>query len=128
MSQEMMKDFKTKAMDFFYYPVVTEGVKRKMRLGNLYAVLIGGFIGWLFLTLTFGAKLKALLKKVPVVNMLFKKKTLGVRRRVLRAVRRRPARRRNTIANPVAVTAYEEGLTKRQLVAYRAKMRRQNRR
>ena len=93
MSQEMMKDFKTKAMDFFYYPVITEGVKRKMRLGNLYAVLIGGFIGWLFLTLTFGAKLKALLKKVPVVNMLFKSKPYRVARRRVQQV---GARRRTS--------------------------------
>jgi hypothetical protein len=92
MSQDMMKDFKTKAMDFFYYPVVTEGVKRKMRLGNLYAVLIGGFIGWLFLTLTFGARLKALLKKVPVVNMLFK----PVRRSPRARAMARPASRRRT--------------------------------
>ena len=93
MSQEMMKDFKTKAMDFFYYPVTTEGVKRKMKLGNLYAVLIGGFIGWLFLTLTFGAKLKALLKKVPVVNMLFKTTPRRSTPRTQAAYRRRVSKR-----------------------------------
>lgn len=79
MSKEMMKDFRQKAMNFFYTEV--DGVKTWNR-GNLYAVLIGGFVGWLVLTLTFGAKIKALLKKVPVVNMLFKTK---------RAQRRRPA-------------------------------------
>ena len=92
MSQEMMKDLKTRTLDFFYYPEVTSGVKRKMRLGNLYAVLIGGFIGWLFLTLTFGAKLKALLKKVPVVNMLFK----PVRRSPRARAMARPTARRRT--------------------------------
>lgn len=121
MSKEMMKDFRQKAMDFFY--TEADGVKTWNK-GNLYAVLIGGFVGWLVLTLTLGARLKAFLKKIPVVNMLFKKKTLGVRRRV---VRRRRTVRRNTIANPVPVTAYEEGLTKKQLIAYRAKLRRQRR-
>lgn len=116
-----MKDFRQKAMDFFY--TEADGVKTWNK-GNLYAVLIGGFVGWLVLTLTLGARLKAFLKKIPVVNMLFKKKTLGVRRRV---VRRRRTVRRNTIANPVPVTAYEEGLTKKQLIAYRAKLRRQRR-
>lgn len=79
MSKEMMKDFRQKAMAFFYSE--EDGVKTWNR-GNLYAVLIGGFVGWLVLTLTFGRKLKALLKKIPVVNMLFKTKS---------APRRRPA-------------------------------------
>lgn len=84
MSKEMMKDFKQKAKDFFYKE--EDGVKT-WNTGNLYAVLIGGFVGWLVLTLTFGRRIKAFLKKVPVVNMLFKTK---------RAPRRRqaPARRR----------------------------------
>ena len=79
MSKEMMKDFRQKAMAFFYSE--EDGVKTWNK-GNLYAVLIGGFVGWLVLTLTFGRRLKALLKKVPVVNMLFKTKS---------APRRRPA-------------------------------------
>jgi len=84
MSKEMMKDFRQKAMDFFY--TEADGVKTWNK-GNLYAVLIGGFVGWLVLTLTFGRKLKALLKKVPVVNMLFKTKSAPRRRQA-------PARRR----------------------------------
>jgi len=79
MSKEMMKDFRQKAMYFFY--TEADGVKTWNK-GNLYAVLIGGFVGWLVLTLTFGRRLKALLKKVPVVNMLFKTNS---------APRRRPA-------------------------------------
>ena len=75
----MMKDFRQKAIAFFYSE--EDGVKTWNK-GNLYAVLIGGFVGWLVLTLTFGRRLKALLKKVPVVNMLFKTKS---------APRRRPA-------------------------------------
>ena len=85
-----MKDFREKAMSFFYSEV--DGVKTWNK-GNLYAVLIGGFVGWLFLTLTFGRKLKSLLRKVPVVNMLFKK--ASPRRATRRApVRRAPARRK----------------------------------
>ena len=84
MSQEMMKDFRQKAMAFFYSEA--DGVKTWNKT-NLYAVLIGGFVGWLFLTLTFGRKLKALLRKVPVVNMLFKKPSIR------RVTRRAPARR-----------------------------------
>lgn len=34
--------------------------------------LVAGFIGWLVITVTFGMKLKALLRKVPGVKMLFK--------------------------------------------------------
>lgn len=79
MSKEMMKDFRQKAMEFFY--TEADGVKTWNK-SNLYAVLIGGFVGWLVLTLTFGRRLKALLKKVPVVNMLFKTRS---------APRRRPA-------------------------------------
>mgnify|MGYP003957733225 CR=1 FL=1 len=90
MSQEMMKDFREKAMSFFYSEA--DGVKTWNK-GNLYAVLIGGFVGWLFLTLTFGRKLKSLLRKVPVVNILFKK--ASPRRATRRApVRRAPARRK----------------------------------
>lgn len=36
------------------------------------AVLIGGFVGWLIITVTFGMRLKKALKKVPVIKMLFK--------------------------------------------------------
>lgn len=87
----MMKDFRQKAKDFFYKE---EGGVKTWNKGNLYAVLIGGFVGWLVLTLTFGQRLKALLKKVPVVNMLFKTRS-APRRRPASAVRRpAPARRR----------------------------------
>jgi len=88
MSKEMMKDFRQKAMDFFY--TEADGVKTWNK-GNLYAVLIGGFVGWLFLTLTFGRRIKALLKKVPVVNMLFKT-TRQARRRVGEAAYKTRAR------------------------------------
>lgn len=85
MSKELVRRFREKTMSFFYTEN-TEGVKTWNK-GNLYAVLIGGFVGWLVLTLTFGRRLKALLKKVPVVNMLFKTKSAPRRRQA-------PARRR----------------------------------
>ena len=115
MSKEMVKRFREKTMSFFYTQNA-EGVKTWNK-GNLYAVLIGGFVGWLIITITFGARLKRVLNKVPLVNMLFKKKSLG-----RRTIRRRRVR---SASSPVPVTAYEEGLTKRQLIAYRAKRRRQ---
>ena len=43
------------------------------------AVLIGGFVGWLIITVTFGIRLKKLLKKVPGIKMLF-----GTTKRVVR--------------------------------------------
>lgn len=43
------------------------------------AVLIGGFIGWLIITVTFGSRLKKMLKKVPGIKMLF-----GTTKRVVR--------------------------------------------
>jgi len=55
------------------------------------AVLIGGFVGWLIITVTFGMRLKKLLKKVPVINMLFKT-TRQARRRVGEAAYRTRAR------------------------------------
>jgi len=89
---EANQSFKEKALDFFYEPLAAGETKRKMKMGPLYAVLIGGFIGWLIITLTFGTKLKALLKKVPVVNMLFKPvRKFSARARAMK--RRAPARR-----------------------------------
>lgn len=74
MSKEMFYNFKENVKDFFLNPSRnTDGTRMPgYNMKNVYAVLIGGFVGWLFLTLTFGRRIKALLKKVPVVNMLFK--------------------------------------------------------
>lgn len=90
MSKEMFNNFKENVKDFFLNPERNPDGSRMAgyNMQNVYAVLIGGFVGWLVLTLTFGRKLKALLRKVPVVNMLFKK---GSPRRT---TRRAPARRR----------------------------------
>ena len=73
MSKMMFDNFKENTKDFFLLPDDGSGAKRKPNLKNIYAVLIGGFVGWLIITITFGTKLKALLKKVPVLNMVFPK-------------------------------------------------------
>jgi len=92
MSKEMFNNFKENVKDFFLNPERNPDGSRMAgyNMQNVYAVLIAGFVGWLLLTLTLGARLKALLKKVPVVSMLFKKS--APRRRT--ATRRAPARRR----------------------------------
>lgn len=93
MSKEMFYNFKENVKDFFLNPERnTDGTRMAgYNMKNVYAVLIGGFVGWLFLTITFGSKLKALLKKVPVINMLFKSKTY---RKARRRVQQVGARRR----------------------------------
>jgi hypothetical protein len=92
MSKEIVTRFREKTMSFFYTKNA-EGVKTWNK-GNLYAVLIGGFVGWLVLTITFGQRLKALLKKVPVVSMLFKTNSAPRRRLATASRRPAPARRR----------------------------------
>ena len=80
MSKMMFDNFKENTKDFFLLPDDGSGAKRKPNLKNVYAVLIGGFVGWLIITLTFGTKLKALLKRVPVLNMIFPKAKARVQR------------------------------------------------
>ena len=93
MSKEMFNNFKENVKDFFLNPERNPDGSRMAgyNMQNVYAVLIGGFVGWLVLTLTFGRKLKALLRKVPVVNMLFKT-TRQARRRVGEAAYKTRAR------------------------------------
>jgi hypothetical protein len=73
---QMLKDkwsnFRANTTAFFK----PEGVWNRQAI---IAVLIGGFIGWLIITVTFGMRLKRMLKKVPGVKMLF-----GTTRRVVR--------------------------------------------
>lgn len=73
----MLKDkiarFRANTMTFFKTP---EGAWNKQAV---IAVLIGGFIGWLFITVTFGKRLKMMLKKVPGLKMVF-----GTTKRVVR--------------------------------------------
>jgi hypothetical protein len=90
MSKEMFNRFKENVKDFFLNPERNPDGTRMAgyNMQNVYAVLIGGFVGWLLLTLTVGRRLKAMLRKLPVVGMLFKKVSPR------RTTRRAPARRR----------------------------------
>jgi hypothetical protein len=76
MVKERLAQFKANTRAFFKNG---EGAWNKQAV---VAVLIAGFIGWLFITVTFGMRLKRMLKKVPGVKMLF-----GTTRRVARRAR-----------------------------------------
>ena len=65
-----MQDFKTKTLAFF------KDEAGQWRKGNITAILIGGFVGWLLLTMTIGGKLKATLQKVPLLGGLLKKRAV----------------------------------------------------
>ena len=85
---QMLKDkwanFRANTMAFFK----PEGVWNRQAI---IAILIGGFVGWLIITVTFGMRLKKMLRKVPVIKMLFKT-TRQARRRVGEAAYRTRAR------------------------------------
>lgn len=89
MSKEKLNEFKEGVKDFFLNPERhTDGSRMKgFNKTNVTAVLIAGFVGWLLLTITFGAKIKRALKKVPVLKSLFPKAKSAVRR-TRQAVRR----------------------------------------
>lgn len=91
MMKAWWNEFKENTKDFFLNPERNPDGTRMPGVNkqNVTAILIAGFVGWLLLTLTVGRRVKATLKKVPVVNMLFKKS--APRRR---PTRRAPARRR----------------------------------
>jgi hypothetical protein len=76
MLKERLAQFKANTRAFFK---TEEGAWNKQ---SVVAILIAGFIGWLFITVTFGMRLKRMLKKVPGVKMLF-----GTTRRVVRRTR-----------------------------------------
>lgn len=63
-----MQDFKTKSIAFF------KDENGNWRKGNITAVLIGGFVGWLVLTMTIGGKLKSTLTRLPLIGGLLKKR------------------------------------------------------
>lgn len=87
MSREMVNErwarFKANTAQFFK----PEGMWNKQ---NIIAILIAGFVGWLLLTVTFGARIKRALKKVPGVKMLFG----SAKRTYTRARKAMPRRRR----------------------------------
>ena len=76
MVKERLAQFKANTRAFFKNE---EGGWNKQ---SIVAVLIAGFIGWLFITVTFGMRLKRMLKKVPGIKMLF-----GTTRSVARRAR-----------------------------------------
>jgi len=95
MSKEMFNNFKENVKDFFLNPERNPDGSRMAgyNMQNVYAVLIAGFVGWLLLTLTIGARLKRTLKALPIIGMLFKK-TRTVTRRTAKRVRTRVQGRR----------------------------------
>jgi len=89
MSKEKLNEFKEDVKDFFLNPEKNPDGSRMKGINktNVTAVLIAGFVGWLLITITFGAKIKKTLKKVPVLGSLFPKAKTAVRR-TRQAVRR----------------------------------------
>lgn len=87
---EKWNEFKEDVKDFFLNPERNPDGSRMPGLNktNVTAILIAGFVGWLLVTITFGAKLKATLKKVPLIGGLFPKAKQRVRR-VRQKMRRR---------------------------------------
>lgn len=90
--KEWLYEFKENTKDFFLNPNRNEDGSRMKGVNkqNVTAVLIAGFVGWLLLTITVGAKVKATLRKVPVIKMLFKN---GTRKRSPSRRRAAPRRR-----------------------------------
>jgi len=80
MLKDKLANFRANTMAFFKSP---EGAWNKQAI---IAVLIGGFVGWLVISITFGRRLKMMLKKVPGIKLLFKT-TKRVARRATTAAR-----------------------------------------
>ena len=80
-----MKDwfynFKENTKDFFLNPERNPDGTRMPGVNkqNVTAILIAGFVGWLIISATFGRRLKALVKKIPVVGAIFPKAKQRVR-------------------------------------------------
>ena len=91
MSKEALNNFKENTKDFFLNPERDVDGSRMpgYNMANVYAVLIAGFVGWLLLTVTFGARIKRTLKKVPVVGAIFPKAKQRVRRTAQRMRRKK---------------------------------------
>lgn len=97
MSKAMWNEFKENTKDFFLNPERNPDGTRMPGVNkqNVTAVLIAGFVGWLLITATVGARLKRTVKKLPIIgNIFFVKKKVGpnkyktVRRRMPRGRRR----------------------------------------
>jgi hypothetical protein len=96
MSKEMFNNFKYKVQDFFLNPERnTEGERLPgVNKANVTAVLIAGFVGWLLLTRTVGAKLKKTLKGIPVLGGVLVGKTKATYSKARSRVKRTYNRRR----------------------------------
>lgn len=81
MSKEMLNNFWEDTKDFFLNPERNPDGTRMSGVNktNVTAILIAGFVGWLLITATFGAKLKKLWKKVPLLGNIFPKAKTRVR-------------------------------------------------
>lgn len=95
MSKELLNNFVENTKDFFLNPERNPDGSRMAGVNkqNVTAVLIAGFVGWLLITATFGKKLKAMIKKIPVLNMAFPKTKERVRT-VYRNTRSRVTRKK----------------------------------
>jgi hypothetical protein len=67
MVKERLAQFKAKTLSFFK---TQEGQWNKQ---NIIAILIAGFVGWLLITVTMGVKLKRIIKKIPILKLVFYK-------------------------------------------------------
>ena len=96
MSKEMFNNFKYKVQDFFLNPERDVDGNRMPGVNkvNVTAVLIAGFVGWLLLTRTVGAKLKKTLKGIPVLGGVLVGKTKATYSRARSRVKRTYNRRR----------------------------------
>jgi len=91
----MWNNFVENTKDFFLNPERNPDGTRMSGVNkqNVTAVLIAGFVGWMLISATFGRRLKALIKKVPVLNMVFPKAKQRVKT-VNRNTRNRVTRRK----------------------------------
>ena len=96
MSKEMFTNFKYKVQDFFLNPERDTDGNRLPGLNktNVTAVLIAGFVGWLLVTRTVGAKLKKTLKSIPVLGGVLVGKTKATYSKARSRVKRTYNRRR----------------------------------
>lgn len=79
--KEKFNEFLQNTKNFFFWTVSTpDGEAKSWNKGNIYAVLIAGFVGWLLITATFGMQLKRSLSKLPLIGGMLKTKSTRRRR------------------------------------------------
>ena len=92
----MWNNFKYKVQDFFLNDERDVDGNRLPGVNkqNVTVVLIAGFVGWLLLTRTIGAKLKKALKSIPVLGGVLVGKTKATYAKTRSRVKRSYNRRR----------------------------------